>query len=151
MADSKFLLSWLCQKPAQNTPKTAVKRTKTEEEKRQNQLEYESKRVREFRPAWQQEFPWILYDNQKMYCQICRASYGHLTPTRIRQSAIPNVYVKYAGGPLVTGCNNFKHYTLAMHNESEGHKIAEEKLARTMTQQMRISRIWETFEMFTLV
>jgi hypothetical protein len=100
-----------------------AKKAKTSEEKILTLREYEKKRKpRSFQPKWQQEFKdWLLYNGTKMFCKLCRSSYGQLAVKRL---ADKGGFKNYSKGPFVVGCDNYKHSTLIAHEKSEGHILA---------------------------
>ncbi|XP_061167632.1 uncharacterized protein LOC133176530 [Saccostrea echinata] len=100
-----------------------AKKAKTAEEKRLTQKEYEKKRKpRSFQVKWIQEYKeWLLYDGKKMFCKMCRSSYGQLAVKRL---ADKGGFKNYSKGPFVVGCENYKHSTLIAHEKSEGHMLA---------------------------
>ena len=79
----------------------------SETDRLQKQREYEKNiRKREFQASWLKSYPWILYDqgNNAMFCTTCRAIFGHLSQSKVKQSiVVPDKFSKYIGGPFVTG------------------------------------------------
>ncbi len=101
-------------------------------DKRPKYEDYEkSKRVRKYDPTWEKDFEWLLFGTQekKMYCKWCRSSFGGLTQQRVNTLGLQQLYAKYSGGPFVTGCNNYKRFTLVQHADSEGHREASRRFA----------------------
>ena len=106
-----------------------------ETDRLQKQREYEKNiRKREFQASWVKSYPWILYDqgNNAMFCTTCRAIFGHLSQSKVKQSiVVPDKFSKYIGGPFVTGgCKNFKLSVVKVHHESEGHQTAKFELEK---------------------
>ena len=62
--------------------------------------------LRKFRVEWKQLYPWLDYNNGKMFC-LCCCEYGNLSD---------------ASSSFVTeGCTNLKIDTLRSHDISTGH------------------------------
>ncbi|XP_060568155.1 zinc finger protein 862-like [Ruditapes philippinarum] len=72
---------------------------------------------REFRKEWLTKYPWLLYESNKMTCNIC-ISEGK-------------------DNPFTSGCTNFRHSTLVRHLSSNQHRAAVEatSLRRSMSKQ----------------
>jgi len=99
------------------------KRKKTPDEISKANKQYElEKRKRTFQDSWRKKFELLLYDTNHlvMYCLICRSIYGPFG----KNKPAPSAYAKYTGGPMVTGCTNFKVEVLNIHAASDGHKLA---------------------------
>lgn len=76
-----------------------------------NKKKYETKRIRKFQPAWQNEFDWVVYQEEtnKMYCSTCR-KYAELADK---------------SSPMYIGCGDgvqgFRRETLTAHSKSRRH------------------------------
>ena len=84
-------------------PGKRIKITKTEEEKKNAQKEYELKRERKFQQNWLQNRSWLKYDAEKneIYCTSCL------------KDNIESVFTK--------GTSNFKLEAIKQHETSKAH------------------------------
>ena len=78
-----------------------------------NKKKYEMKRIRKFQTAWQEEFDWVVYqeETKKMYCSTCR-KYAELADK---------------SSPMYIGCGDgvqgFRRETLTAHSKSRCHVV----------------------------
>ena len=114
--------------PNPKKPKTSTDLTRIEKQRDYDQ----NTRKRGFQASWLTSYPWILYDSgsNSIFCTACRAVYGHLSQSKIKQSiVVPDKFSKYVGGPFVSGgCKNLKLSAIKVHNESEGHRTAQQEI-----------------------
>ncbi|KAJ8303281.1 hypothetical protein KUTeg_019677 [Tegillarca granosa] len=68
----------------------------------------QSMKSRSFSEAWLSKFPWLIYEDCAMKCDIC---------VKTHQS-----------NPFVTGCKNFRTSTLTRHESSKSHTTALKNL-----------------------
>ena len=94
-----------------NIPSPPLKKTKTDEERKDQQKEYDQeRRKRSFQPSWSSTYSWLenAEDGSGMRCQVC---------------------TKYdKTGSFVTGCTNFRLETIRKHANSEGQIMNTKKV-----------------------
>ena len=99
------------------------KRARTDAEKRESQRQYDREcRDRRWQHSWSTEFPWVIHDGrEKLFCKLCRQSYGDLSVSKLPDKGM---FQKYSKGPFVVGSCNFKRSSLVDHQNSSGHGLA---------------------------
>lgn len=117
-------------------PGKATKKKKTEDEKKEKSKLYETNRpARKLNKKWQENRPWLKFENDTMTCSVCLDYY--INTNKPGSSGLQRVRGQ---NTFITGCTNRKISAVLDHEISNAHEKAILSMhSKTVTNEEKIT------------